>query len=371
MSIIVVDLFCGAGGTSLGATMAGCRVVLAVDSWTDALAVHKHHHTGTIHMNKKLGTQKPSEFVADIMNCVRSQMTDPNTHLHVHASPPCQHISSTNSKRDVNAGLILVRWTLDLMKALALSAIQFSFSIEQVAHPHVARLFIDNNVAFKVISMGDYGVPQTRRRLLAVSDIRILDLMAQSYTDWRKLVKIPTGGEFVTGTSLCQKRLDNHSFSGRKKHINTALHFYTITRTQAHRFLDEGSKIIANVTVGDMMTLQTFPSGYFDVPVAGLTVLTKLKLNANAVPPEFSRVFFTALQNFLLNHKLPSTDHLPSKLSFSRNGFDELRKFGHFPSKQSATSLLIANVCDTQDRLHPSSFPCTYGTPHECTRQRC
>src|SRR5262245_43867250 len=43
-SLQVVDLFCGAGGLSLGLELAGFQSVLGVDVWAPATETFAHHH---------------------------------------------------------------------------------------------------------------------------------------------------------------------------------------------------------------------------------------------------------------------------------------------------------------------------------------
>jgi len=43
-----IDLFCGAGGLSLGFAMAGFNVVLGIDAWSDALKTYQLNHPSSI-----------------------------------------------------------------------------------------------------------------------------------------------------------------------------------------------------------------------------------------------------------------------------------------------------------------------------------
>ena len=45
-----VDLFCGAGGTTTGATQAGVNVVLAVNHWKVAIESHSRNHPDVKHV---------------------------------------------------------------------------------------------------------------------------------------------------------------------------------------------------------------------------------------------------------------------------------------------------------------------------------
>lgn len=49
MTATVTDLFCGAGGSSLGATAAGCELVMAANHWTTAIDVHQAHFPNAAH----------------------------------------------------------------------------------------------------------------------------------------------------------------------------------------------------------------------------------------------------------------------------------------------------------------------------------
>jgi len=49
MTVTVTDLFCGAGGSSLGAEAAGMRLVMAANHWSTAIDVHQAHFPGAAH----------------------------------------------------------------------------------------------------------------------------------------------------------------------------------------------------------------------------------------------------------------------------------------------------------------------------------
>ena len=319
--IILVDLFCGAGGTSFGATLSGATVVLAVDSWPLALEVHRHHHPNAVHLNKTLGSISASEFASEICAHTSAYMSRPGNHLHIHASPPCQLISSSNPKRQVNAGLTLVRWSLEVFKELEKKSERkhwFTYSLEQVSHPAVVLLLTEYDIPFRAICMADFGAPQTRKRIWAVSELAILDLMKPKYVDWRMLIPVPPVAKYISGTSLCQSRLDGGLRKGSKKEISTAKYFYTITMKQGNRYMDDSLQFVGLVSVADMIKLQTFPVTYFDIDCK-MTIDFKLKLNANAVPPIFSKNFFDALSTFIQSRRLSMNSTIfPPLLDFSQ-----------------------------------------------------
>ena len=61
----VIDLFCGAGGFSYGASQSGANIAIVIDTWEDALQVHKDNHSKTIHLNMQLGgnIKKMTEYI--------------------------------------------------------------------------------------------------------------------------------------------------------------------------------------------------------------------------------------------------------------------------------------------------------------------
>ena len=49
MAVTVTDLFCGAGGSSRGAAMAGAEIVMAANHWSTAIGVHQANHPDAAH----------------------------------------------------------------------------------------------------------------------------------------------------------------------------------------------------------------------------------------------------------------------------------------------------------------------------------
>lgn len=158
-----VDLFCGCGGASTGARCAGYEVVLAVDSWSDGLEVHKLNHPEATHLCLVL----PPENELPLPS---------HTEVwHLHGSPPCTRVSIANQERDPkerDMAIELVKWYIELAKNCTAS----SWSMEQVATPIVLECLEDlkkrwNSPRFDygVFDFYDFGVPQHRRRVIAGS----------------------------------------------------------------------------------------------------------------------------------------------------------------------------------------------------------
>lgn len=151
--IEVVDLFCGGGGFSEGASQAGAKVVLAVDCWRPALDVHEKNHPSVPTLEIMLGGS-----IVETAVVIREHLTN-GSHFHLHGSPPCQALSNA-SNRNPEEGMKLVNWFLDLVDYMKPD----SWSMENVV-PVGKRL--PDHVKWSVLNSADFGVPQTRKRVFA------------------------------------------------------------------------------------------------------------------------------------------------------------------------------------------------------------
>ena len=152
----VIDLFCGTGGFSCGASQAGATVVLAVEADVRIAANYTNNFAHDLWVH-----ELSEESVTSVIDRARAH---PNAH--VHGSPPCQKLSAANrTSYDTEEGLRLVRLYLDIVAA----AQPRSWSMEQVNNPQLRELLSSRGVPFTIIDTSDFGVPQRRRRLVAGS----------------------------------------------------------------------------------------------------------------------------------------------------------------------------------------------------------
>lgn len=149
-----VDLFCGGGGTTEGFTLAGAKVVLAIDAWDEAVKAHKLNHPNVECLLFELGGS-----IGEAASIIRSRLS-PNAHFHLHGSPPCQALSNA-SRRDSKEGLFLVKWFLELVEYMKPD----SWSMENVVP--LGKHLREMDVPYQIVNSADFGVPQTRRRCFA------------------------------------------------------------------------------------------------------------------------------------------------------------------------------------------------------------
>lgn len=157
MILTTGDLFSGAGGWSLGAMVAGCTPLFAIDAWQVAVDSY----------NRNI----PGEHAI----CARVEDVDPAT-LSVPdiilASPPCQEYSTARDKSlpahpEADAGYSVIPYLETLLpRAFLLENVPPYIRSEPfraiVSCLHRLGYVVD----WSIVNSADYGVPQTRRRLI-------------------------------------------------------------------------------------------------------------------------------------------------------------------------------------------------------------
>ena len=158
-----VDLFCGAGGLSLGLQNAGWTPLLAVDCWADAIQTYRNHFSSHSVIEEDLCDLSESrlrEFVNESPDWIVG-------------GPPCQGFSTVGRRERDDPRNQLVRQFARIVGVLEPRGIL----VENVVGlrdmdfvESVSQLFEDMgyNITSVVVRAADYGVPQLRHRLLFV-----------------------------------------------------------------------------------------------------------------------------------------------------------------------------------------------------------
>lgn len=158
-----VDLFCGAGGASLGMEWAGFDLLAGVDYDEQALKTHNENLPGDV-LHRDLKT-------------VRPDIVPPVAIDYVHGSPPCKGFSNANSGRrldDPRNNLVFryVKWVRELQpKVATMENVRGMVSITDHFMDRLCGAFRDAGyqVRWRLLNAADYGVPQTPRRIITVA----------------------------------------------------------------------------------------------------------------------------------------------------------------------------------------------------------
>lgn len=175
-----VDLFCGAGGFTIGLQKAGWDALLGVDINPHAAATHRHNFPMVSHETGDLGDPEVQERLTQ-------QFVGQEVAL-VAGGPPCQGFSVFGKRRFVNTRGYAPHD--DPRNRLVFAFVDFVrrvqprwFLMENV--PGLANLddgqFLQillqefrqagyPNAEFRILNAADYGVPQLRRRLIIIGN---------------------------------------------------------------------------------------------------------------------------------------------------------------------------------------------------------
>ncbi|WP_083941228.1 DNA cytosine methyltransferase [Pseudoduganella violaceinigra] len=181
----IVDLFCGCGGLSLGATLAGAMVArpveiaLAADNWDEALQVYGANFSPdshkTLHQDLAALVESPGSVVLSKQGKALAK-TLGRVDLLV-AGPPCQGNSDLNnaSRRDDPRNQL---YTVPVAMALSLK-VEFLVveNVPPVVHSSGKVVFdavsaltlAGYSVLDFVANAADFGLPQARRRHILVA----------------------------------------------------------------------------------------------------------------------------------------------------------------------------------------------------------
>lgn len=181
---LALDIFCGAGGATLGLERAGYRT-FGIDLWDVACATHAANGMHALQ--------------ADLMGFDWSALRFHGLEL-LWASPPCQPFSSAGNgvgEYDPRDGMPAYLAALDALRPPVTIMENVRGLTFKKHRAYLERVVSDvaslgYQVEWRVLNAADYGVPQTRQRLILVgrSDERPV-WPTQTHADGRK--ELPSG----------------------------------------------------------------------------------------------------------------------------------------------------------------------------------
>jgi len=181
---VLADFFAGCGGTSLGFAQAGVEPVLAVDWEPDAAATYRLNFPRTAVVERDVRDLGVDEVDAALRS------TEGRIRLFAGCAP-CQPFAGHRhepASRDGRSMLLLdfLRFIQSLepelifvenvagMRRLNASQGPFAEFVDEISKTH--------DLAYDIVASADYGVPQTRRRLVLVaSRLGPIDLPAPTH----------------------------------------------------------------------------------------------------------------------------------------------------------------------------------------------
>ncbi|PSR81423.1 S-adenosyl-L-methionine-dependent methyltransferase, partial [Coniella lustricola] len=161
----MVDIFCGAGGTSCGARMAGFEPVIAVDNWEPACKTYRENFP------------QAAVFEQDVTSFIHHKLRH-KTHVDVlHISPPCQPYSPAHTRAgrndERNIAALFSSEVIDKLRP-RLATLEQTYGITHEAHVGFFHALLQSytrrnfSVRWKIVRFLEYGLPQIRRRLVMI-----------------------------------------------------------------------------------------------------------------------------------------------------------------------------------------------------------
>ena len=163
----MVDLFCGAGGLSLGFTQEGFITALANDIEACCVDTYAHNHPETPRDHIVLGD------IREIVKSIESYINGISVDVVV-GGPPCQGFSMANRQRLIDDPRnYLYKSYVEAVKRInppffVMENVKGMLSVaSQVVEDFEA---IGYQTAYRVLNAKDYGVPQNRERLIYIGN---------------------------------------------------------------------------------------------------------------------------------------------------------------------------------------------------------
>lgn len=158
----VIDLFCGAGGLSLGLLRAGFRPVLAIDNFPAAVRTYRHNlgeHVRLAEITKETEVVPRADLIA--------------------GGPPCQGFSSAGLRRAGDArnslvGVFAALVAREKPKAFVFENVEGFLTTEggsRIFDLLEPLLAVGYRIHVRKINAANYGVPQHRKRVVAIGGL--------------------------------------------------------------------------------------------------------------------------------------------------------------------------------------------------------
>ena len=159
-----IDLYCGAGGLSLGLSQAGLKLRVSVDNDADCESTYSANFSGATFLRRDLNSLDE----ADLLNHVRDR-----TNLVLAGGPPCQLFSRLNRHPAENTDGIrsYVRLVRRIQPAYVVFENVPAITKQGVAWDYLLRALkrLKYKVTYRIMKAVDFGVPQQRERMIVLA----------------------------------------------------------------------------------------------------------------------------------------------------------------------------------------------------------
>ncbi|DAA76692.1 TPA_exp: C-5 cytosine methyltransferase DMTA [Trichophyton benhamiae CBS 112371] len=293
------DGFCGAGGVSRGAQQAGLKLSWAFDKSESAINSYRANFPSCLAEHSEVAqflTSLPRELLVDVM----------------HVSPPCQPFSPAKTIAAAHdeaneACLFSIYRLIELCKPRVATMEQTS-GLKQ-RHPIWLDAIIHSlielgySVRWRLVNCKDYGVPQSRCRLILIAagpGEELPPFPQPTHGDEPGKLPLVTILDAISGipSTAPDHDLERAERPFERRPYDPRSLARTLTCSGGDNFHPSGTRTF---TLREAASLQTFPLNHtFCAPGV-------MKQIGNAVPPVLARAVFDEVVKSLRNTDCPAT----------------------------------------------------------------
>ncbi|ETN40208.1 uncharacterized protein HMPREF1541_04484 [Cyphellophora europaea CBS 101466] len=295
------DAFCGAGGTSRGAVDAGLKLLWGFDNNLEAIETYK---TNFARCGADCRLESVNEFLSRLMKLYDLSGVRVDV---LHISPPCQPFSPAHTipspeRDEMNQAALPSVWQLvETLKPriVTIEETEGLFSRHKEWFSLLINTFttLGYSVRWKVVQCNEYGVPQTRKRLLVVAagpGEKLPPFPEPTHgaadTGLKPLATINSAMSNIPHNAL------NHDQSirfenGRRPPLDGNVQAKTITTNAGQGNYHPSG--LRPYTLRELARLQTFPLYHSFAGAKGVTEARRQI--GNAVPPVLAKAMFRAI----------------------------------------------------------------------------
>lgn len=310
MGTEAIDVFCGAGGLSLGLVQSGISVSCAIDCDSDSLRTYTINSPNAMVINQKIQTIKATTILGKLNS--RKNLT-------LAGGPPCQLFSRLNRNSANNTPE--VKAYVEIIKSIKPRFIVME-NVPQILKKQDAWKCIVSGfeglgykVFHAIVNATDFGIAQRRKRLILIASKKKVQIPLGSseslHTTVREAIShFPDESESIPNhftLNLSHKNLEkivnlrsgegfrgkDESFCDSYSRMEWDLPSPTIT-TKCISFSNGRfghPEFNRAITVREAATLQGFPESYYFTG----GVLSTARQVGNAVPPPIGRAIGEAI----------------------------------------------------------------------------
>lgn len=235
--MIGIDLFAGAGGMSLGAAMAGVRVLEAVEVDRNAAATYAANHDGVVLHRDDIRAYSPRREVL------------PDDEVIVFGGPPCQGFSTSNQRNRtaLNPRNWLFREFLRIVGELEPEWVvieNVSGMLQTEGGIFVTAIEDDLSdsgytVTRVLLNAAAFGIPQRRSRLFFIGSragrtVTLGDTIEEEVTVWDAIRDLPSLNNGAAIDRLPYRTADCSSYAARLRGDRDECGNHLVTRNAPH-----------------------------------------------------------------------------------------------------------------------------------------